>query len=94
MFVLVLQVVLDIEFGVFLQRSGPMEVAHSLMSIDGNLWISELVNNPHDIPIGLCVVRHKAFEVGFGYSMAGHHMIMLEKNLDWKSHQSMVMTRW
>ena len=32
---LVLQVVFDVDFGVFLQRLGPMEVAGSFTSIDG-----------------------------------------------------------
>ena len=80
---LVLQVVLDIEFGVFLQRLGPMEVAGSLTPIDGNLWISGPVDNPDGIPIGLGTVRHEAFEVGLGDSMASHDVVevMPEKNL-------------
>jgi hypothetical protein len=45
--VLVLQVVFDIEFGVFLQRLGPMEVVGSLAPINGNLWILRPVDNPH-----------------------------------------------
>jgi hypothetical protein len=69
MLLLVLQVVFDIEFGVFLQKLGPMEVACSLTSIEGNLWVSGPVDNPHDIPIGLRTVRHEAFEVRLGDSM-------------------------
>ena len=81
--VLVLQVMLDIELGVFLQRLGPMEVAGSLTPTNGNLWVSGPVSNPHGIPIGLGTVCHEAFEVGLGDSMAGHDVVevMPEKNL-------------
>ena len=79
MLVLVLQVVLDIEFGVFLQRLGSMEVASSLASINGNLRISRPVNNSHDIPIGLRTVSHETFELSFGNSMPSHDV--LEKHL-------------
>jgi hypothetical protein len=46
----------------------------------------------------LCTVRHEAFEVGLGDSMAGHDMVeVMPKNnlmsLNWKSQQAMVMTR-
>jgi hypothetical protein len=60
-----------------------MEVASSLTPIDGNLWISGPVNNPHNNPIGLCIVRHEAFEVRFGNSMPSHDVVevMLEKHL-------------
>jgi hypothetical protein len=101
MLVLVLQVMLDIELGVILQRLGPMEIAGFLMPIDGNLWVSELVNNPHGIPIGLGTVRHEAFQVGFGDSMAAMTWLRLcqkttraSLSSDWKSQQAMVMTRW
>jgi hypothetical protein len=56
--------VFDIEFGVFFQRLGPMEISCFLTPIDGNLWITGPVNNPHGVPI----VRHEAFEVGLGIS--------------------------
>ena len=51
---LLLQAVFGIEFGVFLQRLGPMEVVGSLSPIDGNLWIFEPVANSHGIPIAHC----------------------------------------
>jgi hypothetical protein len=73
--VLVLQVVFDIEFGVFLQRLGPMEIAGSLASIDGNLRISRLVDNPHSIPIGLRTVSHESFEVRLGNSMPSYDVV-------------------
>ena len=81
-FVLLLQIVLDIEFGVFFPRR-PMEVASSLTPIDGNLWISGPINNLHGIPIGLCTVYHEAFEVGLGDSMAGLDVVEVvpEKHL-------------
>ena len=78
-----LQVVFDIEFGVFLQRLGPMEVESSLTPIDRNLWVSGLVNNPDGILIGLSTVGHEAFEVRLGNTMAGHDVVevMSEKHL-------------
>jgi hypothetical protein len=74
---------LDIEFGVFLQRQGPMEVASFLTPIDENLWIFRPVDNSHGIPSGLRIVRHEAFEVRLGNSMVSHDVIevMLEKHL-------------
>ena len=80
---LVVQVVLDIEFGVFLQRLGRMEVAGSLTPIDGNLWISGSVNNLDDIPIGLRTVGHETFEMRLGDAMASRDVVevMLEKHL-------------
>jgi hypothetical protein len=74
-FVLVLQVVLDMELGVFLQRMGLMEVVGSLASIDGNLRIFIPVDNPHGIPIGLRIVSHESFEVMLGKSMPSHDVV-------------------
>jgi hypothetical protein len=74
-FVLVLHVIFDIEFGVFLQILGPMEVANSLTPIDGNLRISRPIDNPHGIPIGLRIVCHKAFEVRLGDAIASHDVV-------------------
>ena len=81
-FVLVLQVMLDIEFGVFLQRLGPMEVAGSLAP-NGNLRISGSVDNLHGIPIGLRTVCHESFEMRFGNFMPSHDVVevVLKKHL-------------
>ena len=81
--VLVLQVVLDIEFSVFLQRLGPMEVAGSLASINGDLRISRPIDNPHRVPIGLRTVSHEPFEVRLGNSMPSHDVVEVvpEKHL-------------
>ena len=65
-FVFVLQIVFDIEFGLILQRLGPMGVASFLASIDGNLWMSGPVNKPAGIPKGLRTFRHEAFEMRLG----------------------------
>jgi hypothetical protein len=73
--VLVLQVVLDIELGEFFQRLGPMEVAGSLASINGNLRISRPVDNHDGIPIGLRTVSHESFEVRLGNSMPSHDVV-------------------
>jgi hypothetical protein len=74
---------LYIDLGGVLQRLGPMEVAGSFTPIDENLWVSIPVNNPHNVPIGLCTIGHEAFEVGLGDSMAGHEVVevMPKKNL-------------
>jgi hypothetical protein len=52
-----------------------MEVAGSLASIDGNLRISRLVDNPHGIPIGLRTISHESFEVRLGNSMPSHDVV-------------------
>jgi hypothetical protein len=72
--VLVLQVVLDIELGVFLQRLGSMKVARSLASIDGNLMISKPIDNPNGIPVVRTVI-HESFEVRLGNSIPSHDMV-------------------
>ena len=81
--VFILQIVLDIKFGVFLQRLVPMDVAASLASINGNLNISGPIDNPHRIPIGLRIVSHESFEVRFGDSMPSHDVVEVvpEKHL-------------
>jgi hypothetical protein len=81
--VLVLQVVFDIELGMFLQRLGPMEVACYLASIHENLSISRPVDNPHGIPIGLRTVTHESFELRLGNSMPSHDVVEVvpEKHL-------------
>ena len=78
-----------------------MEVAGSLTPNNGNLWIFKLVDNPHGIPIGLRIVRHEAFEVRLGDSIACHDVVevMPKKHLrilvlGLEVAASMVMTRW
>lgn len=80
---LVLQVVLDIELGMFFQRLGPMKVAGSFASIDGNLRIPRPVDNAHGIPIGLRTVSHETLEVRLGNSMPSHDVVEVvpEKHL-------------
>jgi hypothetical protein len=67
--------VLDIEFGMFLQRLGPMKVTGSLASIDENLRISRPIDNHDNIPIGLRTVSHESFEVRLGNSMPSHNVV-------------------
>ena len=52
MLLLVVLIVLHIEFGVFLQIMGRMEVTCSFAPIDGNLWNSGFVDNHDGIAIG------------------------------------------
>ena len=83
MLVLVLQVVFDKEFGMFFQRPGPMKVVGYLATIDGIRGIFGFVDDPYCVPIGLCTVRHEAFEVMLGNSMPSHDVVevMLENHL-------------
>ena len=71
---LVLHVVLNIEFGGFSQRLGPMEVASFLAS--------RPIDYPHSIPIGLRIVSHEYFEMRLGNSMPSHDVVevVLEKH--------------
>ena len=68
---MVLQVVLDIEFGVFFQKLGPMELRRSL----ANLWIFGPIDNFDGIPIGLRIVFHESFEVRVENSMPSHDVV-------------------
>ena len=83
MFALVLQLVLDIEFGVFFQGQGLMKVAGFLVPFNWNLGIFGVVNDPRDVPIGLCIVCHEAFEMWLQGSTPSHDVVevMLEKHL-------------
>ena len=62
---LVLKIVLDIEFGVFFQGLGPMEVAGFLAPLDWNLGISRAIYDPRGVPIGLCTIYHITLEVRY-----------------------------
>jgi hypothetical protein len=70
--VLVLQIVLDVELGVFLQRLGLVEIAWFFVPFDWNLGISGVIDNPHDVPIGLRISCHEAFEEWFRHSILSH----------------------
>jgi hypothetical protein len=80
---LVLQIMFDIQFGVFFQYLGPMEVASSLMPLDRNLKISRAVDNPYDYPFGLRTIRHEAIEMWLWDSMPNYDMVevMSKKHL-------------
>jgi hypothetical protein len=75
MFVLVLQVVLGIEFGVFFQGLGPMEIIRSFTPFDQNIGIFGTIDDPHGISFGLRIVRHKIFEMWFWDFMPNHDVI-------------------
>ena len=100
-FVLVLQVVFDIEFGVFLQRLGPMEVADSLRPLMGTFGLTKTLKNADNIPIGLRTVCHETFEMKLENFMPSHDVfeVVLEKHLSilvliLKIAASDVMTWW
>jgi hypothetical protein len=64
--VLVLHVWLDILLCVLSERCGPMEETSALSVLHGDLWITTAIDDSDSIPIGLCTVRHEAFEVHKG----------------------------
>jgi hypothetical protein len=68
MFVLVLQIVLDIEFGVFFQRLGPMEVTGSLVPLDWNLGISGAIDDPYAFQLAYALSAMKPLKGGLGIS--------------------------
>ena len=41
----------------------------------GDLWITTAIDDLDNIPIGLCIVRHKAFEVGILDTVLCHEVI-------------------
>ena len=72
---LVLEVMLDVLFGVLFQRLGPMEIAHPLTAGDRNLGITATVDNPNRIPVCLSAVGHKSLELRSRNFMPSHDMI-------------------
>jgi hypothetical protein len=68
MLVLVLQVVLDIEFGVFFQRLGPMEVIGFFVPLDWNLGIFRAIDDPYTFQLACALSAMKPLKGGLGIS--------------------------
>jgi hypothetical protein len=53
-----------INFYVSFQRCSLVEETSALSVLHGDLWINTAIDDSDRIPIGMCTVRHEAFEVG------------------------------
>jgi hypothetical protein len=73
--VLVLQVWLDKLLCVLFQRCSPVEETSTLTVLHGDLWITTAIDDSDSIPIGLCTVRHEAFEVGILNAILCHEIV-------------------
>jgi hypothetical protein len=73
--VLVLHVWLDILLCVSFQRCSPVEEISALSVLHGDLWITTTIDDSDSIPIGLCTVRHEAFEVGILDAVLCHEIV-------------------
>jgi hypothetical protein len=78
--VLVLHVWLDILLCVSFQRCSPLEETSALSVLHGDLWITAAINDLDSIPIGLCTVRHEAFEVGILDAVLCHEIVEFYPN--------------
>jgi hypothetical protein len=52
-----------------------MELASSLAPLDQNLGISGANNDRYGVPIGLCTIRHEAFEMRLGDFIPSHDVV-------------------
>jgi hypothetical protein len=73
--VLVLHVWLNILLCVLFQRCSPVEETNALMVLHGDLRITTAIDNSNSIPIGVCTVRHEAFEVGILDAVLCHEIV-------------------
>ena len=75
MLVLVVEVVLNVLFGVLLQRLASMEIASALSVEHRDLGITATIDNPDYIPIGLSAISHKSLEVWQRYTTPSHDVV-------------------
>ena len=80
MLVLVLEVVLNVLFGVLLERLAPMEIASALSAMHRDLEITATKDNPDCIPIGLSAISHESLELRQWYTMPCHNMVEILPN--------------
>jgi hypothetical protein len=57
------------------QRCSPIEETSALLVLHGDLWITTAIDDFDSIPIGLCTVRHGAFEVGILDAVLCHEIV-------------------
>jgi hypothetical protein len=73
--VLVLHVWLDKLLCVSFQQYSLVEETSTLSILHGDLWITIAIDDSDNIPIGLCIVRHEAFEVGILDAVLCHEIV-------------------
>jgi hypothetical protein len=73
--VLVLHVWLDKLLCVPFQRCHPMEETSALSILHSDLGITTAIDDLNSIPIGMCTVRHEAFEVGILDAVLCHEIV-------------------
>jgi hypothetical protein len=73
--VLVLHVWLDKLLCVSFQQYSQVEETSGLTVLHGDLWITTTIDDLDSIPIGLCIVRHEAFEVGILEAVLCHEIV-------------------
>ena len=73
--VLVLYVWLDIFLCMLFQRCSLVEETSTLSVFHGDLWVTTAIDDSDSIPIGICIVRHKAFEVGFLHAIFSYEIV-------------------
>jgi hypothetical protein len=52
-----------------------MEVTSFLVRLDRGIGISRAIDNPHDVPIDLCILRHEVFDVWLWDPMPSHDVV-------------------
>jgi hypothetical protein len=57
------------------QQCSPVQEARALLVLHGDLWVTIAIDDLDSIPIGLCTVRHVAFEVGFLYAVLFYEIV-------------------
>jgi hypothetical protein len=73
--VLVLHIWLNKLLCVSFQQCSPVEETSALSVLHGNLWVTTAIDDSDNIPIGLCTVRHEAFEVGILDAVLCHEIV-------------------
>jgi hypothetical protein len=73
--VLVLHVWLDKLLCVLFQQCRPVDKTSALSIFHGDLGITTAIDDSDNIPIGLCSVRHEAFEVGILDAVLCHEIV-------------------
>ena len=65
----------------FSQLLGPMEVGSLFAVFDENLGIFGVIDDPHGVPIGLCIISHEDFNAELRDSMPSHDVVeVMPKN--------------
>ena len=60
---LVLEVGMDVGFGMFFKELGPIEEVGPLLVFHGNCGVTTIVNHPDSIPVCLSTIHHESLEL-------------------------------